>query len=360
MTNQFNKLSDETLLRIFDYLDWDELISIRRTCKKFRRISDDPVLWQSIYHRSQQLIMTPKKEAMNDYKNLYKISRNWSIGRAKSYSLPSASASTSTSTSIRQVDDRLLTQLYKQFVFSAFRNTTTLRIHKFTLTEGEQDLTQHNQIANIELKPIADIKVDMNLYSHTDNSIRLGLAFKDKSFKIFNFNTDTLRLTTVFYQRKPRIDGGLETVVYTSLNSPFYITCSTRFKLCIYKLENTSMTPTLVQAYQSPVAYHPASINLDTKYLKAIIAYVSPTFPNQYTVSVQSFPLTRVHGEECLVANASKSEPSRGLISRRTSKVLDIDTDGHWIALARDDNSIQVSISFIYLRKVQSLKCTGL
>lgn len=332
----FEKLSDEILLQILEHLSWQQVVQIRGTCHRFRRLSDDPVLWNQQYHRTEQLIMTPKGSHQSDYHKLYRISRNWSIGRASSSSVNTNAASTS--------DAHLLTQLYGSYVFSTLRNSSTLLVHSFNSNDAEQELTDESVVAEFKVKPIADISIDSNTSYHSNGVIRLAICFFDKSFRICEFNTQSKELNVIHLHKKPRVDAGFERVLYASLNSPYYITCTDKFQLAIYHLANQ---PSLIQTYSSSTAYHPASIHIDQGLRSVIVAYVTPSFPHIYSIGVQTFPL---RFGDCLYTNANKDV----MITRRTSRVLDvaISTNSRWIALAREDNVIEVRLKVIHMHQL--------
>ncbi|TIB08537.1 hypothetical protein E3P88_03446 [Wallemia ichthyophaga] len=314
--NSFEKLSDEIVLHIFENIDWKHNVQLRGTCRRFRRLSDDPILWNKHYSRTAQLIMTPRS-SHSDYHKLYRISRNWSTGRA-------------TSSSINTNSDKILTQLHENYVFSTLRNSGTLFVHSFSPVDAEQDLSDKSILAEFKLKPIADISIDSNLSYHSDGVIRVAICFTDKSFSIFSFKTQTNQLESHLYQKKPRVDAGFEKVLYTSLNSPYYITCTDRFRLTIY---HVAIQPTFIQSYTSSIAYHPASIHIDQDSWNVVVAYITPSFP----IAVQTFPL---RSGDCLYTNANKDIKS----ARRTSRILDISIsrNSRWIALAREDNVVEV------------------
>ena len=326
--DHFEKLSDEIVLQVFERLSWQQMVRIRGTCQRFRNLSDDKVLWHNHYRSSQQLLMTPKASQKSDYRSLYRISRNWSVGRASSASVTTTS------------DAQLLTQLHGHYVFSTYRKSSVLAVHSFNSKDVEQELTEDSIVADFNLKPIADISVDRNASSHSDEAIRLSVSFVDKSFRICDFKVQATELDVLHLHKKPRVDAQYETVQYTSLNSPYYVTCTDRFRLAIYHI---SSQPKLIQTYSSNTAYHPASIHIDHGSSSVVVAYVTPSFPSIYSIGVQTFPL---RFGDCLYTNANKDVA----IAQRTSRVLDIaiSSNGRWIALGRDDNAIEVRAALPY------------
>ncbi|KAF5380399.1 hypothetical protein D9615_004528 [Tricholomella constricta] len=390
-TLSFNdSLYDELVVCIFSHLSWIDLCAAQATSRNWYRLAADNELWRNLYlnafgrsrlrgsrghvTRSDGREVRPlpgwantKKEAVKDWKWMFRISSNWKKGRCAIEELDENSQSSSRESGLGSSCETLVL-LAGSLTITASTQPSDLPTIKLSIFPTiNHSLTCESRAGRTPCR-LSTLAIDQS--PPLLGQLRLAAFLSTGEFTVFSINpaqlsTSFRKLTYVPRRGRPMDSSTLQAVYH----HPLLITLSQSFSLSIYDLSDDNVRHT--QTLSSFTSFPPTSLVLSTPSpatYKLVLAYTIPVYPAHWSVGATELIISGPSGPPnplvppssfsnstptivepmCVVSTRTtraldiphgwidedKLRSMREQWGRKVSRVTDTQTDGKWVVLA--------------------------